>query len=381
MDRVRTPPTGTPRTPRTPTGPRQRTLKERVWDLFDDPNSSVFAFMISVLIMSAITVSTLCFIISSMPRYEQWTGWEPLEILFVSLFTVEYVCRFAACPMSKCSFIWEPFNLIDLVSILPFYIEILVHLTYSGDAHTPDLRVLRTIRLFRIARVFKLGKYATVLQVLANTIVGSSEAIFMLLFCLFVALTFFGAAMFYTERGEWVEEKGCYVRTWAEEGCSPFSSIPLACYWGVTTITTVGYGDVLPTTATGRFISALTMICGILVIALPVTLIGQAFVHAFKEQQNTLNAGKVMQLPPSEFRVFSERCQHKSEELSASVLNAMPRLKASLVHAAVETGRMTQEEAEEHVRRNLEQVETLLRRDFDKFSEYAHMLDEGARGH
>lgn len=371
---ARTPPAGS--TPRT----RGRTCGERVWDLFEEPASSLWAFALSILLMTAITMSTVCFIISSMPRYEKWPGWEPLEILFVSIFTVEYVLRFASCPMSKCKFVWEPFNLIDLVSILPFYIEVIVHLIYTGDAHTPDLRVLRTIRLFRIARVFKLGKYATVLQVLAQTMIGSSEAIFMLLFCLFVALTFFGAAMYYTERGEWVEAQGCYVRTWAEQGCSPFSSIPLACYWGVTTITTVGYGDVLPTTPTGRFISALTMICGILVIALPVTLIGQAFVLAFKEQKNTMEASKAMQLEPHEFRVFSERCRHSAEDLGASVLNALPKLKASLVHAAVETGRMTKDEAEEHVRGHLDKVESMLRHDFEKFSEYTRMLDTGARG-
>merc|ERR1719158_2747057 len=78
------------------------------------------------------------------------------------------------------------------------------------------------------------------------------------------------------------KEKGCLVRP-GETTCSPFESIPLAFYWAITTMTTVGYGDVLPATNLGKLICGICMVCGILVIALPITMIGNSFVEAFKE--------------------------------------------------------------------------------------------------
>merc|ERR1719161_2634994 len=100
-------------------------------------------------------------------------------------------------------------------------------------------------------------------------------------------MVLFGSMMFFVEQGYWDHQMQCYVRV-GEKFCSPFESIPKSFYWGVTTMTTVGYGDSLPSTSLGKLLCGISMVCGILVIALPVTMIGNQFVEAYGDIENEL---------------------------------------------------------------------------------------------
>merc|ERR550514_1956278 len=187
--------------------------------------------------------------------------------------------------MSTREFVLQPLNVIDLLAILPFFIELF--LKYFGPEELTDLRFLRVLRLFRILRLMKIGKYSVEIQVLARAVGQSWEAVVLLVALLMSSMIIFGTAMYSVERGKWSPELGCYVGA-DEAKCSPFESIPLSFYWGVTTMTTVGYGDALPSTDMGKLVCGISMVCGILVIALPVTMIGNQFADAYADLSNEI---------------------------------------------------------------------------------------------
>lgn len=268
-------------------------MKKKVYLLFDVPSSSNAAFWVMIFIMFCIFASTVCFCLQTVPSLEGLTAmWFWFEIFFVSVFTFEYVIRFWATPQRKMEFVKDPFNVVDLLAILPFYVDIIVTAIVGAEA-AADLRFLRAIRLVRIFRLFKVGKYSTKMQLIMVAMRRSSEAMVLLGFFLLIGLVIFGASMYFLERGDWVEKMGCYVRE-GEDKCSPFNSIPHSFYWGVTTMTTVGYGDTLPVTDVGKCITGIAMVLGILVLALPVTMIGNQFTDAHAEVETEQLANKLL---------------------------------------------------------------------------------------
>lgn len=176
-------------------------------------------------------------------------------------------------------FVKQPMNVIDLAAIVPFYIELLFAASGGG------LAVLRVLRLARVFRVFKLGKYSHGMQMMARVIIASAQAMYLLGFFIALGAVLFGTAIFFAEAGSWDPSRGCYVRdapgelpdgVYSKE-CSPFTSIPASFWWVLVTTTTLGYGDMVPTTPLGQVVAVIVMHAGILVLALPITVLGAHF--------------------------------------------------------------------------------------------------------
>ena len=136
-------------------------------------------------------------------------------------------------------------NLIDIVAIVPWYIELIL------GAGAGQLAVLRVLRLARVFRIFKVGKHAEGITMLANVMVQSLPALNLLAFFGAIGVVCFGSMIYFAEKGDWqppndAYPKGAYLRPdvygneMADE--SPFSSIPRSFWWVMTTATTVGYG-------------------------------------------------------------------------------------------------------------------------------------------
>jgi len=242
--------------------------------IFDDPDSSFFAMMMSHLVMTCIVLSTLAIILESMASMEVYKEvWFNLEVFFVAVFSVEYFGRFWATSMPKCAFIKQGLNIVDLLSIMPFYLYV-----GMGAAAPLNLYMLRVLRLFRLIQMFKLARYSKTMFVIVKSIGETKEALLLMMILVLMATIIFGSLMVASERGTWDKEQKCYVRQEAPHlGCSPFSSVPAAMYWGITTLTGVGYGDTYPVTPIGKVVAGCTMVCGILCLALPVVLIGVHF--------------------------------------------------------------------------------------------------------
>jgi hypothetical protein len=179
-------------------------------------------------------------------------------------------------------------NLIDLFAILPFYLEVI-----SGGQNGGALMVLRVLRLTRIFRVFKLGKYNDVFNLFSRVVVKSAPALSLMLFFISLGCCLFGTLIWFTEQGKWYAEgtsellalgitgRGAYLR---KDGTvandleeSPFYSIIHSFWYVIVTVTTVGYGDLFPTTPLGKFVGSLTILNGIIVLAMPIGVVGTNF--------------------------------------------------------------------------------------------------------
>jgi uncharacterized membrane protein YgcG len=179
-------------------------------------------------------------------------------------------------------FAMSPMNVIDLLAIMPFYLGLVV------GSDNQNLAVVRVLRLSRVLRIFKLGKYSRSLQIFVRVVQKSSAALGMLVFFLAMITVLFGSLIYYAEAGEWSDTYNGFVRPTIDgegEEISPFKSIPLSFWWVVVTITTVGYGDMVPTSVAGRLIATVAMYLGIIVLALPITIIGSNFTEEYQLQR------------------------------------------------------------------------------------------------
>merc|ERR1719313_2070734 len=165
----------------------------------------------------------------------------------------------------------------------------------------------------------------------------------MLALCMVFALIIFSTLIFLVERGVWDPKQGCYIRTGAHMGsldglCSPFQSIPEACWWAITTMTTVGYGDTYPITNGGRVIGGLTMVIGILCVALPTTVLGVQFSDSFAqvtEEKEVLDLKA--KLPEKEgLRNELTKGLNHLDELHLQLVKLMPEIEQQLLKVTQE---------------------------------------------
>jgi len=222
----------------------------KIWDL------SLFGLVVLNLIAVALeSVPTLQL------NYGSW--FYSFEIFSVIVFTVEYVARVWSAPAkrdyengetglkARIRYIFSFYGLIDLVAILPFYIQAF----FPGL----DLRVLRALRLLRI---LKLNHYNSALDDLFGAIVEEKKSFLTTLYIFSVAFVLSSSLIYYAEHKVQPED---------------FRSIPDAMYWSIITLTTVGYGDVSPITVFGKSIATITAIFGVVVVALLTGIVANSF--------------------------------------------------------------------------------------------------------
>jgi len=193
-------------------------------------------------------------------KYDRLFEW--FEIISVVVFTLEYAGRIWTCTLieryshpikGRIQFILSPIGLIDLLAILPFYLPFIMSI---------DGRILRLLRLFRLVRIFKMGRYSTAFRMIANVLNRRKEELLVTLTIVLLVLVLASSLMYYVEH---------------EVQPEAFSSIPATMWWGVATLTTVGYGDVYPITSIGRVLGAFIAIMGVGIFALPAGIIASGF--------------------------------------------------------------------------------------------------------
>jgi voltage-gated potassium channel len=171
-----------------------------------------------------------------------------LEWIFTVAFTLEYFTRIWCAPNRK-GYLLSVYGIVDLLALLPTYLALLL-------PQAAPLLIIRLLRILRIFRVLRLLSLLSEANYLAAALRRSARKIFVFFSLMIILATIFGCLM--------------YVAEGAENG---FESIPKSIYWAIVTITTVGYGDVVPLTAIGRAISAVGMLIGYAVIAVPTGII------------------------------------------------------------------------------------------------------------
>ncbi|TNM93240.1 hypothetical protein fugu_018642 [Takifugu bimaculatus] len=303
----------------------------RLRDMVENPHSGlpgkIFACL-SVLFV-AITAVTLC--ISTMPdlREEEERGECSqrchnifvLETVCVAWFSLEFLLRFIQ-TQSKCRFLRTPLNIIDVVAILPYYITLIVDslsdggkTAGSGNNYLEKVGlVLRVLRALRIFYVMRLARHSLGLQVLGLTVKRCTREFGLLLLFLCVAMALFSPLVFLAE-----SEMGAKQE---------FTSIPGSYWWAVISMTTVGYGDMVPRSIPGQVVALSSILSGILLMAFPVTSIFHTFSRSYlelkEEQSRTLR-----QKPDSQ---DSTKSQNSEDSQETDSYEAVAEAAASAVH-------------------------------------------------
>lgn len=240
------------------------TLRRRIYEIIEagrgeDGASKWFDYAIVTLIM----LNILAFCLETVPSIEaRWGPWLiGFETFAVGVFTVEYALRIwtavevpflSRLPAWTARWKWarRPFLVIDLMAIVPFYL---------GPLLGMDFAILRILRLLRF---LKLTRYSPAIHTLLRVLSNESRPLLGAFVLLIAAILLFSTGMYYIE-GHAQPDK--------------FGSVPDAAYWAMTTLTTVGYGDVTPITPLGKLWASITMLCGLCVLALPVAIIASGF--------------------------------------------------------------------------------------------------------
>jgi len=373
-----------------------RTLRQKIWKTLEDPGYSRLAKFMTIFIMATILLSTVVFIVDTMPLFHgrntaKTSPFYVIEATCIAIFTLELLVRIITAPPHLISFsplrmdfFRDVMNIVDILAILPFYIE----MGLEGSA-VPGLAVLRVVRLVRVFRLSKVSKGALVIFLV--TMKKSAKPLYMLIFFTALAVVIFSSLMYYAERGSydddlsvwqrlveyqcsvsvtvidpslaeipdgkthktaidtvgyydaaelWLQqlmetdlagascesialsrtssELSCFLRysyIYASESSadfeghtifyssektncqpvyevSPYQSIPATMWWCLVTMTTVGYGDMYPVQWYGRLLGMLVMLSGILVIALPITVIGSNFADVYRHMMGVGQASE-----------------------------------------------------------------------------------------
>lgn len=265
-------------------------VRRKIWELFEYPDSSVYADLLAKFSLLVIVMSTITFCIETFPSFgrhtvcrnvtsnatngsnshnvwdslandsqlavvwethciikERGAYWQSIETAYVVWFTFEYLMRAISAPR-LIKFLTSALGLVDFLAILPFYITVI----FQGDGTLfTSFPVLRIIRLVRVLRVLKLSRYSKGLKVLARTLIVSGKDLPSLLAVLIINIILFSSVIYYVEND--IKD-------------NDFESIPDAFWWAIVTMTAVGYGDKVPKGALGKLIGAICAISGIVVL-------------------------------------------------------------------------------------------------------------------
>lgn len=323
---------------------RKASFRERLWTTLDDPGSSRLAGTITLFLLLLILLSTVNFCLETLPYFYTPSNecdhvWCYLEIICISFFTVEIALRIFSCPSTR-KYFQDWMNMIDIIAVMPFYLEMMLM-----GVDIPGFAVFRVVRLVRVFRLLKMSRSSILIFV--QTMKRSAKPLFMLVFFTSIATIIFSSLMYYFERGSYDHDLGVWKRllyyscpitvTVSEpllarenppdsyildfpcilEGqdsdqvarfkcpylypknndCthiyeqSPYDSIPATFWWCLVTMTTVGYGDMYPTRWYGRLLGMIVMVFGIVVLALPITVIGSNF-HSIYDEYNQAQIAK-----------------------------------------------------------------------------------------
>ncbi len=251
-------------------------MKERVYELIDvvphqNGDAKEFNF-VDIFIIVLIILNVLAVILDTVQSIHSKFGdyFYVFEVFSVVVFTIEYILRVWSCTINpkfrgpvvgRIRFMLTPLSLIDFFAILPFYLPMLIPF---------DLRFLRAIRLIRIVRLFKLGRYTESVQQFGRVLKAKRAELLTTVFIIFILLIIASSLLFYVEHKAQPDK---------------FANIPEAMWWGVVTLTTVGYGDIYPITGLGKFLGAIISLLGIGLFALPTGLISAGFIEEIAKKR------------------------------------------------------------------------------------------------
>ncbi|NBV95063.1 MAG: cyclic nucleotide-binding protein [Methylocystaceae bacterium] len=261
----------------------EHSLRRRIHTILDGGKNDWLSRLIHVLLVTLVVASVAAVILQSVPEYDENYDkfFRFIENISVSIFTLELALRLWTAPehtpyasqsafRARISFMKSGGAIIDLVSVMPFYLSIFV---------STDLRVLL---LLRLVRFFKLARYSSGIRTIIAVLEAEKRALLASGLILFGVVLFAAAAMHLAEH---------------EAQPDKFDSIPAAMWWAIVTITTLGYGDVTPITLAGRLIASATMVMGYVMLGLPVGIVATAFSEEIHRREFVVTWSMIARVP------------------------------------------------------------------------------------
>ncbi|PPK88524.1 voltage-gated potassium channel [Neolewinella xylanilytica] len=239
-----------------------QSLRQRIHEIIfeaDTPAGKLF----DVVLLGLITFSIIIVMLESSEDYNEQYGaffWYT-EWFLTIIFTIEYVLRLWV-TIRPLQYALSFYGIVDVLAILPSYLTLVL-------PNAQYFLIIRILRLMRVFRIFKLGQYLSEGDQLRRALVASRNKIAVFLFSVTILVIIIGSLMYLIEGG----------------GNEGFSSIPRAVYWAIVTITTVGYGDITPQTQIGQFLSAIVMILGYAIIAVPTGIVTNEIINTNKQSE------------------------------------------------------------------------------------------------
>ncbi|XP_071505017.1 potassium voltage-gated channel subfamily A member 1-like [Diadema antillarum] len=314
-------------------------FQRKMWLLFEYPESSRIARVVAVISVSVILISIVIFCMETMPEFKDsrkisQNGQEiscgesvattvptltqagnmseadaavskddlaayfqqpffVIETCCIVWFTFEILVRFLSSP-SKLNFAKNVMNVIDIIAVLPYFIQLGTMIAQSStdtNSQTMSLAILRVIRLVRVFRIFKLSRHSRGLQILGRTLKASMRELGLLIFFLCIGVVLYSSAVYFADADS-VDDKGKPV----------FRSIPDAFWWAVVTMTTVGYGDMKPKSTGAKIVGSLCAVTGVLTIALPVPVIVSNFNYFYHREADSEDSSNYSHVPSCPFQ-------------------------------------------------------------------------------
>ena len=227
--------------------------------------------LFDVVLIISIVLSIITVMLDSVVEYNQQYGhiFRISEWTFTIMFTVEYLLRIF-CIRRAFSYIFSFFGIIDFLAILPTYLSLFM-------PGTEVFAIIRVLRVLRIFRVLKLVQFTGEADMLMTAMIASRRKVFIWLFLVMNIVIILGSVMYLVEGGN-----------------TGFDSIPRSIYWAVVTLTTVGYGNVVPQTSLGQALASFIMVLGYSIIAVPTGIVTSEITFAAKsiKEQRCVVCGK-----------------------------------------------------------------------------------------
>lgn len=241
--------------------------------------------MVNLFIIGLIALNSLAIVLHSVPEIRTHPAWSQFfidfEIFSVVVFTIEYGLRVWASVESpeygdplggRFKFMLSAWALVDLFAILPFYLTLF----------TADFGLIRILRLLRLVRLFRLTKYSRALHMIKSAVRYTREELIISYAFLLFAMLIASSIIYYIEHPAQPEV---------------FSSIPASIWWGVVTMTTLGYGDIVPVTALGKVFGGFISILGVALFSLPTGILASGFIEQINESKRRERGRKTTKCP------------------------------------------------------------------------------------
>lgn len=273
---------------------KNKALKEKLYEIIFE-SDTFLGKTFDVALIGCISFSVLIVVLESLhsipPQFALVL--EITEYVLTAFFTFEYLVRIYCSPRPK-EYIFSFFGMVDLLATLPVYLEFF----FPGSRY---FLVIRAFRLIRIFRVFKLFSFLAEGNLLLHSLKQSFNKILVFFFFVVIMVTAIGTIMYMVE---------------GNVPDSAFNNIPNSIYWAIVTMTTVGYGDITPVTPFGRFLSAIVMLLGYTIIAVPTGIVSASMIDEGNKRRNKRVCPHCGKKGHEENAIY---CKYCGQELNANI--------------------------------------------------------------